>query len=243
MYNKILLFLLTTIVVTAASAVYADAPESKPANAAAIPTKISAHHNARFKEKAAIVAAGGVDLVLLGDSITHRLDSTGKTVQDKHLGEYKRVNLGFGGIGTHHLLWVLDNIDADAIHPKAVMLLIGTNNIGWLKQTPEMTIGGVEAIVAKVRTLWPDAKLLVMGVFPRSELPTDPSREKVRTVNAAISKLADGKNVVFMDIGDKFLNQDGVETRDILSDFVHPTVKGYEIWLGSVAPTLKDWLK
>ena len=242
MYKRLLLSVLTTIVVTA-SAVYADAPESKPANAAAIPTQISAHHNARFKEKAAIVAAGGVDLVLLGDSITHRLDSTGKTVQDKYLGEYKRVNLGFGGIGTHHLLWVLDNIDADAVHPKAVMLLIGTNNIGWLKQTPEMTIGGVEAVVAKVRTLWPDAKLLVMGVFPRSELPTDPSREKVRTVNAAISKLADGEHVFFMDIGDKFLNQDGVETRDILSDFVHPTIQGYEIWLGSVAPTLKEWLK
>ena len=44
-------------------------------------------------------------------------------------------------------------------------------------------------------------------------------------------------------IGDKFLNKDGVETRDILSDFVHPTVMGYEIWLGSVAPTLKEWLK
>ena len=242
MYRKLLLSVLTTIVVTV-SAVYADAPESKPANAAAIPTKISSHHNARFKEKATIVAAGGVDLVLLGDSITQRLDNVGKSVQDKYLGEYKRVNLGFGGIGTHHLLWVLDHIDADAIHPKAVMLLIGTNNIGWLKQTPEMTIGGVEAVVAKVRTLWPDAKLLVMGVFPRSELPTDPSREKVRTVNAAISKLADGKNVVFMDIGDKFLNQDGVETRDILSDFVHPTIQGYEIWLGSVAPTLNEWLK
>ncbi len=242
MYHKFLLSIVTALTLIT-PALYADAPESKPANAAAVPTKISSHHNARFKEKAAIVAAGDVDLVLLGDSITHRLDSTGKTVQDKYLGEYKRVNLGFGGIGTHHLLWVLDHIDADAIHPKAVMLLIGTNNIGWLKQTPEMTIGGVEAVVAKVRTLWPDAKLLVMGVFPRSELPTDPSREKVRTVNAAISKLADGENVVFMDIGDKFLNQDGVETRDILSDFVHPTIQGYEIWLGSVAPTLKEWLK
>jgi lysophospholipase L1-like esterase len=46
-----------------------------------------------------------------------------------------------------------------------------------------------------------------------------------------------------MDIGSKFLAEDGSIPKDIMSDGLHPTSKGYEIWAEAVHDTLAGLLK
>ena len=71
-----------------------------------------------------------VDVVLLGDSITHGWEDKGKAVFKKHFKDLKVLNLGFSGDRTEHVLWRLRHGAIEGIAPKAVLMLIGTNNTG-----------------------------------------------------------------------------------------------------------------
>lgn len=200
------------------------------------------HHADRFAEKSGIVQNGEIDLVFLGDSITHGWDTTGKSVQEKHFGDLKLVNLGLGWNCTEHVLWELENIPADKIAPRAVMIMIGTNNIGNKQNTAEEVIAGNAAILKKVQALWPDAKILLLGVFPRGEQPTNPFRAIISDTNSGLAKLADNAHVFFLDLGPKFLDENGVLHAETAPDRLHLTPAGYEIWANSVEATLRGWI-
>jgi lysophospholipase L1-like esterase len=44
--------------------------------------------------------------------------------------------------------------------------------------------------------------------------------------------------VTFLDIGAKFLTADGLITKDIMPDFLHPNEKGYRIWADAIEATV-----
>lgn len=179
----------------------------------------------------------GVDLLLLGDSITDGWRNT--PVWGKYYAPRKALNLGIGGDQTQHVLWRIQNDELTGLHPKAVMMMIGTNNAG--ANPADQIAEGVEAIVAELQKSLPDTEILLLGVFPRSEKPDD-TRKKLTDVNARISKL-DGGKVHYLDIGSSFVNPDGTISKDIMPDYLHLSEKGYELWAAAVEPTLKKLLK
>src|SRR5688500_7825073 len=75
---------------------------------------------------------GDVDLLLLGDSITEAWRGQ-KALWAERFAPLKAANFGMSGDCTQHVLWRLRNGALDGLKPKAVMLLIGTNNLGWSK--------------------------------------------------------------------------------------------------------------
>ena len=81
------------------------------------------------------------------------------------------------------------------------------------------------------------AKILLLAVFPRST-PGDPVRATLAEINKKISKLHDGDKIHYMDIGDKFLDENGFIPQDVMSDALHPSTKGYEIWAQAVKDKL-----
>ena len=85
----------------------------------------------------------------------------------------------------------------------------------------------------------PTAIILLHAIFPRAESPTDPTREEITRINQIISKLGDGKQVVYMDFGNKFLLPDGTINRDLLPDTLHPSAKGYEVWAEAIRPIMQ----
>ncbi len=91
----------------------------------------------------------------------------------------------------------------------------------------------------------PQTKVLLLGIFPRSELPTDAIRANVKEINTKLATFADNKQVFFLDIGDKFLSPDGSLSLDIMGDAarLHPTAKGYQIWADAMMPKLQELLK
>lgn len=188
------------------------------------------------------------DILFIGDSITHffggeQFDSyalRGKNTWDEFYAPRKPGNLGFGWDRTENVLWRLQHGAIDDIAPKVVIIMIGTNNTG-LNTAPEI-VQGITAVVQEFQKRLPKAKILLLGVFPRGEKP-GPVRDKIAEVNQGIAKLNAPPSVTYLDIGPKFLTPEGLITKDIMPDFLHPNEKGYRIWAEAMEPTLKRLLE
>ncbi|MFO0908691.1 MAG: platelet-activating factor acetylhydrolase IB subunit [Isosphaeraceae bacterium] len=183
---------------------------------------------------------GDVGVLFLGDSITHgwanRSDGGPGPIWDRYYAPRKAANFGIGGDRTQHVLWRLDHGEIDGIEPRAVVLMIGTNNIN--ADTPAEIAEGIKTIVEKLHTRLPKTKVLLLGVFPRGP-KGDAVRERVKAVNERIARLDDGgKTVKYLDIGPKFLEPDGTLKREIMPDLLHLSRRGYQIWADAIEPTL-----
>jgi lysophospholipase L1-like esterase len=188
---------------------------------------------------------GNIDLLFLGDSITEGWGTRGKAVWTKTYGKSNAANFGIGGDKTQHVLWRIDNGELDGIKPKVLVLMIGTNNsAGW---SAEQIAVADTKIVTEIHQKLPETKVLLLGIFPRGNDPKDAKvealREKLKQVNLELAKLDDGKTTRYLDIGDKFLTPDGVITKDIMADYLHPTAKGYQIWADAMQPLLDEMMK
>lgn len=180
-----------------------------------------------------------IGILFLGDSITAGWGRA-KPVWDEHYGKHDPANFGIGGDRTQHVLWRIANGELDGIHPKVLVLMIGTNNIGY---PPDQIIKGDLKIVEEIHKKLPDTKLLLLGIFPRGAEPNNPARAKIKTVNAALAKLDDGKKTRYLDIGNKFLDASGNLPKEIMPDFLHPNAEGYKIWADAMQPLLDEMLK
>jgi len=134
----------------------------------------------------------------------------------------------------------MQNGEGEGYQPRVIELLVGTNNLG--PNTPTETIEGEKAVLANLRERFPNAQILIVGIFPRGR-PTDPIRQSVATVNEALSKMADGNQVFYLDIGKVFLNEDGTTNDGLKRDMLHPSARGYQLWADAVQPTLEKLLK
>jgi lysophospholipase L1-like esterase len=207
--------------------------------------RVGARHDG-FVEQA---KKGDIDLLLDGDSITDwwTQGEAKKAVFDKYFGGYKTANFAIAGDTTQGLLWGLKNGEGQGFQPKAIMLMIGTNNTGGTDNAGTTTAAeiaeGIGAVVQEMRTDFPQAKILLLAVFPRG-VPGDSVRTKITEMNRIIAKLDDQRNVFYLDIGPKFLDERGVFLPDAFqSDNLHPAPKGYDIWGAAVKDKLAELMK
>jgi lysophospholipase L1-like esterase len=188
-------------------------------------------------------ADGKVDVAFFGDSITDGWrNRAGKEAWDKYFAPLHPINFGIGGDRTQHVLWRMQNGELDGYKAKAIVIMIGTNNLGANKKNADIA-AGITKVVEEARKRQPQAKVLLLGVFPRSAKADDPIRARIKEINAAIARLDDGKTIHYLDIGDKFLEPDGTLTREVMPDLLHLSPKGYDIWGSVVAPKLKELLQ
>lgn len=82
------------------------------------------------------------EIILIGNSITHlgggepRLkysdgrarNPNGPNSWASAFGNYRVLNIGFGWDRTQNVLWRFDHGELDGLHPRTVIILIGTNN-------------------------------------------------------------------------------------------------------------------
>lgn len=181
-------------------------------------------------------------LLFIGDSITQGWEGGGAAdVWKKYYGNRKAVNLGIGGDRTQHVLYRLQNGNLEGIKPKVAVVMIGTNNSNGDDNTPGQIADGIRAIVKELRSKQPQMKVLLLGIFPRSENLT-PQRGKLTLINQVIHKLDDGENVHFLDIGHRFLNEEGLLPASVMPDYLHLTPDAYRIWAEAIEPKLASLL-
>ncbi len=232
------------------SAIAEDAGAAHPSTNAQV--RLASWWFTRHAEKIAEIEAANdpkknkkIELLMVGDSITNNFDKggPGEPVWAKHFAPLNALNLGFGGDRTNHVLWRLDHLPVLKAAPLAASLMIGTNNICWGSDKPKQAADGIQAIAKKLNTMYPEMKILVLGVFPRRANLDHPHRKQIIELNSYLPDLLkDIPNVTFVDIGPKFLDEKGFLSKEMMPDTTHPSEKGHEIWVGAIVPTLKEML-
>ena len=195
---------------------------------------------AKHQANLEVAKQGDANVLFMGDSITDFWRNpegayAGKPVLDKYFGQWKVANFGIAGDTTQGVLYRLKNGEGKGFSPRAVMLMIGTNNTG--RNSAAEIAEGIGAVVLELQRDFPSAKILLLGVFPRGRA-ADPVRATIAEINKTIAKLHDGSRVHYLDIGNAFLDADGNIPTDVMSDGLHPTTKGYEIWAKAVSEPL-----
>ena len=184
-------------------------------------------------------------VVLIGDSITHFWGGEPKSARvagasswDKFIAPHKPINLGFGWDRTENVLWRLRHGEVAGLKPKAYVVLIGTNN--FQTNSVAETVDGIEEVCLEIRRRSPGAKLLLLGILPRGEAPNE-LRSKAADANALlktrVAKLADK----YVDLSDRYVAPGGRISKAMMSDFLHPTDRGYEVMGEVIDATLKGW--
>lgn len=195
---------------------------------------------------------GNIDLVLMGDSITHNYETSEprpwhdfRPVWNRFYANRHTLNLGFSGDTTTNLLWRIRNGEIDAITPAAVVILIGINDIG-LGATAAETVTGIDAIVAEVRRRLPRAALVLLGVLPSQ--CDQKTTATTLAVNAALEAHYGGgavDNVTYVDVSPVFM-RDGVLDTSLFYDPLltppepplHPSPEGQRRMAAAIEPVV-----
>lgn len=177
-------------------------------------------------------------MVLIGDSITHFWAVTGKDVWEQEFDQYDAVNAGIAGDRTQHVLWRVERM-FDGVSPELAIIQIGTNNLtaephGGLQGDPPQAIAdGVVAVVNAVRKELPNARILLLGLFPRADLEPEAAAQ-VGEVNMLLARTAFDGNTVFKDIGAVFVESAGTLSKEVMWDLLHLTEEGYRRWAEAI---------
>jgi beta-glucosidase len=221
------------------------APPAAPASRAWEPEPGNPEWLLRHGEKMAAfkAAAGKLDLLFLGDSITCGWGDTGRAVWEQAFAPRRAVNLGIAGSQTSHLLWQLDQEALGGGSPRVAVLMIGVNNImAAPSQTAADIAHGISAILERLRGKFPGTRVLLLGTFPKDRVPGTPDRRKIQAVNSLIAQFNDGQRVRFLDLSGRLLDQAGVLAPEVSQDGVHLTPQGYQLWAEAISPVIQEML-
>jgi len=224
-------------------------------NTAIVPVPRDEKIMKRHQDFLEITKKGNIDVLFLGDSITDfflRPAPQGKNVWDREYGAMAVANFGISADRTQHVLWRIANGELDGISPKALVLLIGTNNTGMEKDdvtkarnSTQEALEGIKAVVAAIRNKLPATPIVLVSLFPREDGPQGGPQSKqsmqVRELNQAISGWHDGKTVHFLNMYPVLVDTQGAMRRELfMPDLVHPNEQGYEAWVRELRPLLKQ---
>ena len=175
-----------------------------------------------------------IELLFLGDSITHAWEVEGEEYWQQYFVHRKAFNLGYAGDRTEHLLWRIQNGEINNLSPKWVVLLIGTNNAGHRHDSPQEIAAGIKAILDELKQRLPNSKILLMAIFPRSRNKSKRMRKRVDSANMLMKEYSDEKQVLWLDINHHFLSDEGVLLESVMPDLLHPNSAQYYIWAKAV---------
>jgi lysophospholipase L1-like esterase len=195
----------------------------------------------RHKTFLDIAKGSPIELLFVGDSITDGWRNAGQTLWDQHFAAHKAANFGIGGDTTQGVLWRMQNGELEGYQAKVIVMMLGTNNIN--RNPNDEIVDGNRLIIEEFKKRQPQAKVLLLGIFPRAMSAADPYRASIKDINSKLAALADNKQVFFMDIGDKFLAADGTLTPEIMPDGLHPNFRGYKIWADAISSRVNELLK
>jgi poly(3-hydroxybutyrate) depolymerase/lysophospholipase L1-like esterase len=162
-------------------------------------------------------------VVFLGDSITQ-----GWANLAKDFPGFKTANRGISGDTTRGVLFRLKG-DVLDVHPKAVSLLIGTNDLD-LGTEPDVVFANIKAIVETLQKHDAAMPVIVNRVMPRGPKPGK-FPEKIQTLNGLIDAFAkENGKILVCDAWSIFDDGTGSCKKAEFPDLLHPNSLGYAKW-------------
>ena len=166
-------------------------------------------------------------MVFFGDSITEGWKSL---AQD--FPQFKVANRGIGGDTTRGLRERIQG-DVLAVHPGAVSMLIGTNDLDQ-GATPEIVLANMKAIVAELHKANPQMPIIINKVMPRGA-KAGLYPDKIKALNGLLeTAFKDDAKVTFCDTWAIFEDGSGGCKRDEFPDLLHPNAAGYAKWVAAL---------
>lgn len=157
-------------------------------------------------------------IVFLGDSITHG------GLWDEWFPDLPVLNRGIGGETSAQ---VLDRVGAAINRPRAVLLLIGTNDLSAGIPAAEI-VARIAAIVREVERLAPGAFLCVQSVMPRTRQFANDIVDLNNALQDVVAAAPD--NVVYLDLWPVLATPDGRLRDEFSIDHLHLNGAGYKAW-------------
>jgi len=198
---------------------------------------------------------GGIDVYFAGDSITRRWGTSDTPYRDlfdnwrRNFFGWNAANFGWGGDTVQNVLWRLTNGELDDVHPKVIVLLAGTNNIGAEpRQGVVMPVvddvsNGIAAILSVIGRKAPGATVILTGVTPRRDRDGGASlMPTIDAINKRIAARADGRNIRYIDINNRLADKDGVLIGGMTVDGLHLSAAGYQVWADALKPIFVEIL-
>lgn len=169
----------------------------------------------------------------MGDSITQ-----GWTSLARDFPGMKVANRGISGDISSGVLFRLkdDVLDLD---PAAIVLLIGTNDIGN-GADPADTAENIEDILMAIKKANPKLKIVVCKVMPRGEQGNSDYKEKIKKLDGLIEQeVKDNPNIAICDTWTAFADENGGPiAADFNPDRLHLNAAGYAVWKKTLDPVL-----
>jgi lysophospholipase L1-like esterase len=226
-------FLPLTSVTGYSQAVAAPAPVDAAKQIAAMEAKLADWPGlGRYRAENAALAApapGEQRVVFYGDSITAgwgRRAGTGDFFPGKPY-----VNRGISGQTTPQMV-VRFRQDVIDLHPAAVLILAGTNDVAGNTgpMTPEMTEDNFRSMaeLAKANGI----RVILASITPAADYPWKRGMEpapKIKALNAWMKEYCASHSVTYLDYFSALTDADGGMKPGTSFDGVHPNAKGYAI--------------
>jgi lysophospholipase L1-like esterase len=191
-----------------------------------------AHHEQQLRAPGRAAA----QVIFLGDSITEAWGYV--PAYREHFGAYSPFNLGIANDSTQNVLWRLEHGALDGTHARAIVVMIGVNNLAG-GFTAEQTADGVRAIVTLIRTRAPTTRVLLLGILPARPDADHPLRQAIKETNRLLLGGAEPGWVDVRDVGAVMLEPNGSIAKTTMRDFLHPTALGFERLSEATAPYLQ----
>jgi lysophospholipase L1-like esterase len=193
---------------------------------------------------------GRIDLYFVGDSITRRWRATDYprflANWNANFHGWNAANFGWGGDTIQNILWRLQNGELEGVHPKVIVVLAGTNNVGRAPADDDSVadiVKGTKALLDTMRKKAPKATIIVMGILPRNDGRRHTAvMASINKINEKIARLADGKTIRYLNINDKLADASGKLFEGITVDRLHLSLKGYQVWADALKPLLTELL-
>jgi lysophospholipase L1-like esterase len=171
-------------------------------------------------------------VVFLGDSITQMWDQGLPAA----FPGVKTANRGISGDTTRGLLIRLRE-DVLVLKPRAVVLLIGTNDLEE-GATPEIAAGNLKLLLAALKQHDASMPIVLNLVFPSSATMKRPA-EPIKALNALYLAAVKGDpQVIPLDTWRLFADANGDAKKDEFPDLLHPNAAGYAKWAAALKPIL-----
>lgn len=184
-----------------------------------------------------LVPVTGQNIVMLGNSLTER-GFWAEYFQGKRV-----LNRGIGGDCVSGMIARLETILSGK--PKAMFIMAGTNDLIFSKTSYEKLLEQYERMLDIIARESPRTKVYIQSLLPLVEDRQDYFKGKNKRIagfNAVLREMAERRNLPYIDIWSAIQNN-GALPEEFTHDGIHLTGPGYAVWVETLRPYMKPYMK